>query len=172
MARSKSQAILRNVLERINNPQPPSRSENENTAKENSENSEKIKFPETQVKIPKAITIITDVPAAKPSMPSVKFEPFETAVIIKTTTAIKIIQPYFSSSDCSQLSDVRRNRIQSLNEDRPSDYTNEKGIYEEIENSKTLFKRHNWPIIDVTRKSVEETAASIIKTLDILNSRK
>ena len=37
--------------------------------------------------------------------------------------------------------------------------------------SKKLFKKFNWPIIDVTRKSVEETAASIIKTLDILNSR-
>ena len=73
--------------------------------------------------------------------------------------------------EAGRLSDVRRNRIQSLNEDRPSDYTNEKGIYEEIENSKTLFKRHNWPIIDVTRKSVEETAASIIKILDILNSK-
>ena len=34
-----------------------------------------------------------------------------------------------------------------------------------------LFKKHNWPILDVTRKSVEETAASIIKILDILNSK-
>jgi regulator of PEP synthase PpsR (kinase-PPPase family) len=32
-----------------------------------------------------------------------------------------------------------------------------------------MFKKNNWPIIDVTRKSVEETAASIIKILDILN---
>ena len=73
--------------------------------------------------------------------------------------------------DVIRLSDVRRNRIHSLHEDRPSDYTNEKKILNELENSKKLFKKYNWPVIDVTRKSVEETAASIIKTLDILNSK-
>ena len=73
--------------------------------------------------------------------------------------------------DVSRLMDVRRNRIHSMQEDRPSNYTNEKEIENELENSKKLFKKYNWPIIDVTRKSVEETAASIIKTLDILNSR-
>jgi regulator of PEP synthase PpsR (kinase-PPPase family) len=58
-----------------------------------------------------------------------------------------------------------------MHEDRSVDYTNEKKILNELENSKKLFKKNNWPIIDVTRKSVEETAASIIKILDILNSR-
>jgi len=73
--------------------------------------------------------------------------------------------------DSNRLLDVRRNRIQSMHEDRPGNYTNEKEIFNEVENSKKLFKKNNWPIIDVTRKSVEETAASIIKILDILNSR-
>jgi len=73
--------------------------------------------------------------------------------------------------DASRLLDVRRNRIQSMHEDRPSDYTNEEEILNELEISKKLFKKYNWPTIDVTRKSVEETAASIIKTLDILNSK-
>jgi len=73
--------------------------------------------------------------------------------------------------DAIRLSDVRRNRIQSMHEDRPGEYINEKKILEELENSKKLFKKNNWPIIDVTRKSVEETAASIIKILDILNSK-
>ncbi len=73
--------------------------------------------------------------------------------------------------DASRLSDVRRNRIHSMNEDRPGDYTNKENILSELENSKTLFKKYNWPIIDVTRKSVEETAASIIKILDIINSK-
>ena len=52
-----------------------------------------------------------------------------------------------------------------------NNYTNEKEIFNELESSKKIFKKYNWPVIDVTRKSVEETAASIIKTLDILNSR-
>ena len=73
--------------------------------------------------------------------------------------------------DPTRLHDVRRNRIQSMHEDRSVDYTNEKKIENELEISKNLFKKYNWPIIDVTRKSVEETAASIIKILDILDSR-
>jgi regulator of PEP synthase PpsR (kinase-PPPase family) len=73
--------------------------------------------------------------------------------------------------DPTRLQDVRRNRTQSMNKDRPGDYTNEKEILNELENSKKIFKKNNWPTIDVTRKSVEETAASIIKILDILNSK-
>jgi regulator of PEP synthase PpsR (kinase-PPPase family) len=73
--------------------------------------------------------------------------------------------------DVTRLSDVRRNRIQSLHEDRSGDYTNKKEILNELESSKKLFKKYNWPVIDVTRKSVEETAASIIKILDIINSK-
>tara|TARA_B100001964_G_scaffold89517_1_gene100580 strand:- start:1429 stop:2250 length:822 start_codon:yes stop_codon:yes gene_type:complete len=73
--------------------------------------------------------------------------------------------------DVTRLLDVRRNRTQSMHEERPGDYTNEKKIFNELKNSKKLFKKYNWPTIDVTRKSVEETAASIIKILDILNSK-
>ena len=73
--------------------------------------------------------------------------------------------------DATRLLDVRRNRIQSMHENRPSEYTNEKDILNELKSSRKIFEKYNWPIIDVTRKSVEETAASIIKTLDILNSR-
>ena len=73
--------------------------------------------------------------------------------------------------DPTRLSDVRRNRINSMHEDRPGDYTDEKKILNELDNSKKIFRKYNWPTIDVTRKSVEETAASIIKILDILESR-
>ena len=83
----------------------------------------------------------------------------------KKTCAIGLV------CDSIRLLDVRRNRVQSLHEDRPGDYTNEKEILNELEKSKKIFKKYNWPIIDVTRKSVEETAASIIKILDILNSK-
>ena len=73
--------------------------------------------------------------------------------------------------DPARLSDVRRNRIQHMHKDRPSEYINEKQIITELENSKKLFKKYNWPIIDVTRKSVEETAASVIKIHDIIHSQ-
>ena len=73
--------------------------------------------------------------------------------------------------DPIRLADVRKNRVQFLHEDRPKDYVDEKKISNELDNSKKLFKKYNWPTIDVTRKSVEETAASIIKIFDILNTK-
>ena len=54
-----------------------------------------------------------------------------------------------------------------MHEDRPVNYTNQTEISNELENSKKIFKKNNWPIIDVTRKSVEETAASVIKIYEI-----
>ena len=41
----------------------------------------------------------------------------------------------------------------------------------EVEDSKKLFKKNNWPVIDVTRRSVEETAASILKIIDIKRNK-
>jgi len=73
--------------------------------------------------------------------------------------------------DSRRLYDVRKNRAHSMHEDRAGDYTDGKKITIELEKSKQLFKKYNWPIIDVTRKSVEETAASVIKIFDILNSK-
>ena len=60
-------------------------------------------LPETQAKIPKVRTIIADVPAAKPSIPSVRFAPLDTAVIIKILTRMKTIQEYFSKSGLIQV---------------------------------------------------------------------
>ena len=47
------------------------------------------------------------------------------------------------------------------------EYTDINHIKKEVIDSKNLFKRNNWPIIDVTRRSVEETAASILKIIEI-----
>ena len=47
------------------------------------------------------------------------------------------------------------------------DYTDIETIKKEINDSKRLFQKNNWPIIDVTRRSVEETAASILKIIEI-----
>jgi regulator of PEP synthase PpsR (kinase-PPPase family) len=73
--------------------------------------------------------------------------------------------------DPRRLYDVRKNRVHSMHEDRAGDYTDGEKITIELEKSKLLFKKYNWPIIDVTRKSVEETAASVIKIFDILNPK-
>ena len=58
-----------------------------------------------------------------------------------------------------------------MNEKNISTYTDLESIKKEVQDSKNLFKKYNWPTIDVTRKSVEETAASIIKIYDIKKSK-
>ena len=58
-----------------------------------------------------------------------------------------------------------------MNEKKSISYTNIEKIKSELEMAKNIFKKYNWPIIDVTRKSVEETAASVIKIYDIIQSR-
>ena len=72
-------------------------------------------------------------------------------------------------TEAERLYDIRRNRLNSLKENEASDYTNLEKIILEVEQSKKIFKKNKWPIIDVTRKSVEETAASIIKIFEIQN---
>ncbi len=73
--------------------------------------------------------------------------------------------------EAERLHDVRKNRLSFLKENENTDYVNIDKIIKEIENSKKLFKKNQWPTIDVTRKSVEETAASIIKIFEIKNKK-
>ncbi|MDC0167991.1 pyruvate, phosphate dikinase/phosphoenolpyruvate synthase regulator, partial [bacterium] len=72
-------------------------------------------------------------------------------------------------TEAERLFDVRRNRLSLLKEKDNTEYVNLNKIRDEIQNSKKIFKKNQWPTIDVTRKSVEETAASIIKIYDIKN---
>ena len=74
-------------------------------------------------------------------------------------------------ADPERLSDIRRNRVAIMNDTRLPTYTDLRSIKKEVEESKKLFKKYNWPTIDVTRKSVEETAASIIKIVDIKKNK-
>ena len=75
------------------------------------------------------------------------------------------------TAEPERLIDVRKNRMTSLNEKHGINYTNLETIKNEVEEAKKTFKKYKWPTIDVTRKSVEETAASIIKIYDILKSK-
>jgi len=57
---------------------------------------------------------------------------------------------------------IRQNRLLSLNADDDTSYVDREAVAEEIAASRRLFARHGWPVIDVTRRSIEETAAAII----------
>ena len=57
-----------------------------------------------------------------------------------------------------------------IKESESTDYTDLEKIKLEVENAKKTFKKYNWPSIDITRKSVEETAASVIKIHEIFKN--
>lgn len=61
--------------------------------------------------------------------------------------------------------EVRRNRVHLLADRELDDYVDRAQISTELTTSRKLFQRHGWPMIDVTRRSVEETAATIIKLM-------
>ena len=71
------------------------------------------------------------------------------------------------TTEPERLVDIRRNRMTSLREKENTTYTDFEKISKEVEEAKKIFKKYNWPTVDVTRKSVEETAASIIKIYEI-----
>jgi|TARA_B110000881_G_scaffold161292_1_gene144273 regulator of PEP synthase PpsR (kinase-PPPase family) len=71
------------------------------------------------------------------------------------------------TTEAERLVDIRKNRMMTLKERENTSYTNIQNIKKEIEDAKKTFAKYKWPTIDVTRKSVEETAASIIKIHEI-----
>ena len=89
----------------------------------------------------------------------------------------KILRKNFSPciiglvTEAERLFDLRKNRLSSIKENKNIGYTNLDKIKKELENSKKIFKENKWPTIDVTRKSVEETAASVIKIYEIKNKK-
>ena len=75
------------------------------------------------------------------------------------------------NTEAERLVDIRKNRMNSLKETENTKYTNINNIQKEIDNAKKTFKKYGWPTIDVTRKSVEETAASVIKIHEIYKQK-
>ena len=71
------------------------------------------------------------------------------------------------TTEPERLIDIRKNRMKLLKEQEKTNYTNFEKISKEVEEAKKIFKKYNWPTVDVTRKSVEETAASVIKIYEI-----
>ena len=71
------------------------------------------------------------------------------------------------NTEPERLVDIRKNRMSTLKETENKSYTDLEKIKKEVDEAKSMFKKYKWPVIDVTRKSVEETAASIIKIYEI-----
>ncbi|MDH5748910.1 MAG: kinase/pyrophosphorylase [Rhodospirillales bacterium] len=65
--------------------------------------------------------------------------------------------------DAKQLVQIRRNRLRMLNQNEETDYIDPETVTREVNESRKLFTKHGWPVIDSTRKSIEEVAATVIK---------
>lgn len=70
------------------------------------------------------------------------------------------------TKDPKHLIQIRRNRLRLLDHDDNTDYVDPDTVRDEVASARRLFTERNWPVIDVTRRSIEETAATIMQILD------
>jgi regulator of PEP synthase PpsR (kinase-PPPase family) len=87
------------------------------------------------------------VPEAPP--PPILFQLKHPMVIGLVTSAERLVQ-------------VRRNRLLSLNQAPDTDYVDEEKVKAEVAHARRMFADNGWPVLDVTRRSIEESAAAII----------
>ena len=80
-----------------------------------------------------------------------ELETLEGPLIVALTTGVK------------RLVQIRRNRMKFMKDERETDYVDEDAVKTEVTDARRFFTRHGWPIIDVTGRSIEETAASVLK---------
>jgi len=69
------------------------------------------------------------------------------------------------TKDPDRLIQIRRNRLKLLNQGETSTYVDPEVVRQEVTEARRMFSRNGWPVIDVTRRSIEETAAEILMLL-------
>lgn len=69
------------------------------------------------------------------------------------------------TKDPARLVDIRRNRLRLLGGDQEAEYVDLDAVRKEVADARRLYSRFGWPVVDVTRRSIEETAAAIITRL-------
>jgi regulator of PEP synthase PpsR (kinase-PPPase family) len=81
---------------------------------------------------------------------------------------LDLTKPLFVALTASpeRLIDIRRNRLQQLGEIRTTDYLDQERVQEEVKEARRFYSKMGWPVIDVTRRSIEETAAEIMSLLE------
>jgi regulator of PEP synthase PpsR (kinase-PPPase family) len=68
--------------------------------------------------------------------------------------------------DIERLLEIRKSRLVTMNDKHNKNYIDYEEVFAETEDAKRLFKRMNWPIIDVTKRSIEESASIILRLLE------
>src|SRR3970282_1917520 len=79
-----------------------------------------------------------------------------------------LIEPHKAFIAClvaapERIAEIRRNRVRLMSDRNLDEYVDRDIIAQEVTHSRPLCAKHGWPVIDVTRRSVEETAATILK---------
>jgi len=69
-----------------------------------------------------------------------------------------------------RLIQIRRNRLLSLSQAPDTDYVDQDKVEDELRYARRMFADNNWPVIDVTRRSIEETAAAVINLFNERNA--
>jgi len=69
------------------------------------------------------------------------------------------------TKDPERLIQLRRNRMQMLNQAQTTDYVDPEQVRSEVAEARRYFAKHRWPVLDVTRRAIEETAAEILSLL-------
>lgn len=94
---------------------------------------------------------VANIPLVVESPPPTSLFQLRHPMVVGLTTAPK------------RLIQIRRNRLLSLNEKAETAYVDEERVEKEVAFARRMFADNGWPVIDVTRRSIEETAAAVIK---------
>ncbi|MBI1252053.1 MAG: pyruvate, phosphate dikinase/phosphoenolpyruvate synthase regulator [Alphaproteobacteria bacterium] len=86
------------------------------------------------------------------ALPNALFEPGAPLIVGLTISADRLIS-------------IRRNRLAAMKEDRATTYVDEEAVRAEIIHAQKTYEKHGWPVVDVSRRSVEETAAAVMNLL-------
>ena len=70
------------------------------------------------------------------------------------------------TKDPQRLVQIRRTRLKALQQTDETDYTDPEVVKREVRDAPRFYVEHGWPVIDVTRRSIEETAAAILALLE------
>ena len=94
---------------------------------------------------------VANIPLVVESPPPQKLFELKNPLVVGLTTAPE------------RLVQIRRNRLLTLNEQTQTAYVDNEKVKEELTFARRMFADNGWPVIDVTRRSIEETAAAVIR---------
>ena len=75
------------------------------------------------------------------------------------------------TTNIERLIQIRRNRLLSLNQAPETDYVDVEAVNAELAFARRMFADNGWPVIDVTRRSIEETAATVLQLMEAWHNR-